>query len=128
MAHSDTSSDRPPPGSFAHASLAGAECVAGAMSLALLVACWVTPFLPMVDLPQHAAQLSIWVHQGDPLFSEPRRFLVNWRTPYLGAYLAARVFALGLGVLPALKLTVCGAVLLHLWAFWCVASKLGHSR
>ncbi len=98
------------------------------MSLALFVAFWVTPFLPMVDLPQHAAQLSIWVHQGDPLFAEPGRFLVNWRTPYLGAYLVARVFALGLGVVPALKLTIGCSVVLHLCAFWRLVVKLGYSR
>ncbi len=101
--------------------------IACALSLLLLVAFWVTPFLPMVDLPQHAAQLSIWVHQGDALFAEPGRFLVNWRTPYLGAYLVARVLAVGLGVLPALKLVIWGSVVAHWCAFGRVAVKLGYS-
>jgi hypothetical protein len=51
----------------------------------------------MVDLPQHAAQLSISLHQGAATFAESGRFLVNWRTPYLGAYLAGRLLAIGCG-------------------------------
>ena len=81
----------------------------------------------MVDLPQHAAQLSIWLHQNDATFAEPGRFLVNWRTPYLGAYLAARVLAVGFGVVPALKVVVWASLALHLTAFWALLEKLGYS-
>jgi hypothetical protein len=101
--------------------------VATALLLVLSIALWVTPYLPMVDLPQHAAQLSIWVHQGDPMFAEPGRFLVNWRTPYLGAYLVARVLAIGVGVLPALKVVVWASVALHFVAFWRLVVKLGYT-
>lgn len=102
-------------------------CVATGLLLVLSVALWVTPYLPMVDLPQHAAQLSVWLHQGDATFAEPGRFLVNWRTPYLGAYLAARVLAASFGVLAALKLVVWASVSLHLTTFWALVEKLGHS-
>jgi hypothetical protein len=102
--------------------------VATALLFVLTVALWVTPYLPMVDLPQHATQLSIWVHEGDPIFAEPGRFVVNWRTPYLGAYLVARVLAIGIGVLPALKVVIWASVTLHLLAFWGLLEKLGHSR
>ncbi len=100
--------------------------VATALLLVLSIALWVTPYLPMVDLPQHATQLSIWVHASDPLFAEPGRFLVNWRTPYLGAYLVARVLAICMGVLPALKVVVWASLTLHLVAFWRLVDKLGY--
>lgn len=102
--------------------------IAVGLLLSWSVACWLTPYLPMVDLPQHAAQLSIWLHDNDPTFAEPGRFEVNWRTPYLGAYLAARVLAIAVGVIPALKLVIVASVALHLWAFWRLVDKLGYSR
>jgi hypothetical protein len=105
-----------------------AQWIAGALLLVVTVALWVTPRVPMVDLPQHAAQLSIWVHEGDATFAEPGRFLVNWRTPYLGAYLVARVLAIRMGVLPALKVVVCASLAAHCVAFWRLVGKLGYSN
>lgn len=63
-------------------------------------------YLPMVDLPQHAAQLSSWVHLDDPRFGFREQFTVNFRTPYLLAYVLARPFVPLLGVLGALKLVI----------------------
>lgn len=77
---------------------------------ACLVPIWSSGHLPSVDLPQHAAQIALWVHHDDPTFLTPGVYRFNWLTPYLGAYLLARVFAVFLAVPTALKLTVSIAV------------------
>src|SRR4051794_31031522 len=44
----------------------------GALSFSalLLAAFFSVPYLPMVDMPQHAAQISIWLHLHDPRWAE----------------------------------------------------------
>ena len=62
--------------------------------------------LPMADLPQFAAQLSIWVHLDDPAYGFAELFEIHWFTPYLVAFLLARPFVGLLGVIGAVKLVV----------------------
>lgn len=85
--------------------------LAGLMALAAILL-WSPRFLPMVDLPQHAAQVAIWTHLDDPAFRFAEQPLVfNWLTPYLLGYSIARLLALALPVFVAMKLTVTLAVL-----------------
>jgi hypothetical protein len=98
------------------------------LSLLLLWAFFAVPYLPMVDLPQHAAQISIWQRLGDAASPEHRLFELNLRTPYLGAYVLARVLATWLGAVSALKLVVWLAVVGHFAAFSLLVRTLGHSR
>lgn len=96
------------------------------LSLALLAAFLAAPYLPMVDLPQHAAQISIWLHAGEAPFLGAEHFTLNLRTPYLAAYLLARWLAPWLGVLLALKLVVWLSVALHVVAFAVLVRRLGY--
>jgi hypothetical protein len=98
------------------------------LSLLLLVAFFAVPYLPMVDLPQHAAQISIWQRLGDAALPEHRIFELNLRTPYLGAYVLARALATWLGAVSALKLVAWLAVVGHLAAFSLLVRTLGHPR
>ncbi len=102
----------------------------GALSLGalLLAAFFSVSYLPMVDLPQHAAQISIWLHLHDPQWSEFQLFELNLRTPYLGAYALARGLAGLLGVVPALKVVVWLSVVGHWAAFDWLVRSLGHAR
>ncbi|HEX2672527.1 MAG TPA: hypothetical protein VHM25_16710, partial [Polyangiaceae bacterium] len=97
-------------------------------SALLLVAFFSVPYLPMVDLPQHAAQISIWLHLNDPRWSEFQLFELNFRTPYLGVYALARGLAGVVGVLPALKVVVWLSIVGHWAAFDWLVRSLGHSR
>src|ERR1041384_6260212 len=99
-----------------------------AFSALLLVAFSSVPYLPMVDLPQHAAQISIWLHLNDPQWAEFQLFELNLRTPYLGAYALARGLSGLVGVLPALKLVVWLSIVGHWAAFDWLVRSLGHSR
>jgi hypothetical protein len=98
------------------------------LSLLLLCAFFAVPYLPMVDLPQHAAQISIWQRLADPTLPEHRVFELNLRTPYIGAYVLARVLATWLGAVPALKLVAWLAVVGHFAAFSLLVRTLGHPR
>lgn len=94
---------------------------------ALLLAAFVaSPYLPMVDFPQHAAQIAVWLRLDDPAFSYSKVFELNLRTPYLTAYVAARLLASLLGVMTGLKLVVWASAVLHLIAFSRLVRRLGH--
>ncbi|HVW27945.1 MAG TPA: hypothetical protein VHC69_21425 [Polyangiaceae bacterium] len=92
----------------------------------LLAAFMATPYLPMVDLPQHAAQIAAWLRLDDSAFPYSKVFELNLRTPYLTAYVAARWLASAIGVLPALKVVVWASAALHLVAFSRLVRRLGH--
>ena len=102
----------------------GALC----FSALLLIAFFSVPYLPMVDLPQHAAQIAIWLHLHDPKWSEFQLFELNLRTPYLGVYALARGLSALLGVVPALKLAVWLSIVGHWAAFDWLVRSLGHAR
>jgi hypothetical protein len=71
---------------------------------------WGFRYLPMTDLPQHAAQLSILVHYNDLAYDFQRQFELNWTTPYLLSFALAWPFV-GLGIVPALKVLISLAII-----------------
>ncbi len=82
--------------------------------------------LPLVDLPQHAAQIAVWMRMGEPGSLEAEHFALNLRTPYLLAYPLARAIAPWLGAVIALKLMVWLAVVANMLALGALARRLGH--
>jgi hypothetical protein len=75
-----------------------AVCAAAAM-----IPIWSVKYLPMVDLPQHAAQISMWKHYDDPAFGFAEQVEFNILTPYLLAYCLARLLSTVLSVAAAWK-------------------------
>lgn len=75
------------------------------LSAAAIVPLWLTEYLPLVDLPQHAAQVATLKEllAGEPVVEA--EFMLNWFTPYLLAYL----LLLGLSVF--MPITVAAKVL-----------------
>jgi hypothetical protein len=71
-----------------------------------LLPLWSVKYPPMVDLPQHAAQISIWKNLHDPRFGFAEFFELELRTPYLATYALARLFAEVTSILVALKLVI----------------------
>jgi hypothetical protein len=71
---------------------------------------WVGDYMPMVDLPQHAAQLSIGLHWDDPEYGYPRFFRANWLTNQLFAYSLTRLFMSVLPLVTALECVLSVAV------------------
>jgi hypothetical protein len=82
-----------------------------ACAVAALVPIWSVRYLPMADLPQHAAQISIWLNLHDPAMGFADVFEVRWFVPYLLPYLVPLAVAKWIGILPALKVLVTLAVL-----------------
>ena len=68
-------------------------------------------YLPMVDMPQHAAQVTALrgLLTGDPMFTS--LFEINWFTPYLLGYLLLYLLSLVLPIMVATQLLVTCAVL-----------------
>jgi hypothetical protein len=81
--------------------------------------------LPLVDLPQHAWQLTSWlrIDAHDPAVTDLE---LNFRTPYLLAYPVARLLAVFLPVVTALKLTFGASVALQAITLRRLCQKLGH--
>jgi hypothetical protein len=82
--------------------------------------------LPLVDLPQHAAQVTSWLRLGDPNPGFSGRFELNLRTPYLLANALARLLAPLFGVVLALKLVVWLAIVGNMLALLALTRRLGH--
>jgi hypothetical protein len=96
-----------------------------ALTLVLVIALFAFRDVPMVDLPQHAAQIAAWLNWHDPLY-RTHELELNFRTPYLLAYPVARLFAPVVGVVFALKLVVAASVALHVVSFAHLVRRLGH--
>ncbi len=71
---------------------------------------WMTPYLPMVDLPQHAGQITALREflNGNPMFVD--EFTINWFTPYLLGYLLLYALSSVFSIAMSTKLLVAAAV------------------
>jgi len=67
---------------------------------------WLPQFPPMVDLPQHAAQVAMLLNLGKPDFPFSDLFHLNLFTPYLLGYGLVAVFTPMLGIVAACKLII----------------------
>jgi len=96
-----------------------------AIALALL---WVPKYLPMTDLPLHAAQIAVWRDYSDPRFGYGEIFERHYFTPYLLGYSIARVFAAFTTTLTAVKATATLAVLAVPWSLLRLTRVLSADR
>lgn len=76
----------------------------------LAVPLWSVEYLPMADLPQHAAQISIWTRWSDPELGYQQIYLRNWFTPYLFGYLLTVALTPFMTVKAALTTVITAAV------------------
>ncbi|HET8538438.1 MAG TPA: hypothetical protein VFL83_01070 [Anaeromyxobacter sp.] len=100
----------------------------GACALAALGALWGVKYLPMADLPQHAAQVSIWMHLDDPSYGYAREFEVNRFSPYLLGYALARLVATFTSVVVAVKIVVTLAILALPLSMQLLLDRVGGDR
>jgi hypothetical protein len=75
----------------------------GGAVLALL-ALWGVKYLPMTDLPQHAAQVSIVRNLHDPAFGFEGHYEIHWFTPYCLGTLIPLLLSECFGLLTSMKL------------------------
>ena len=78
---------------------------------AALVPIWSVTYLPMNDLPQHAAQIFMWQHYDDPQYDFSRNLEFQWLNPYLLGYALWRLLACFLSIPVAAQVVVSLAVL-----------------
>lgn len=101
------------------------ERLFGAALLISVVPLWLTPFLPFVDLPQHAALVS-GLHEllrGNPLFVAD--FEINWFTPYITGYLLLFLLSSVLPIVAATKLALSLAIIAFPWVTGLLLRELG---
>jgi len=79
--------------------------------LFLVLPLWTVEYLPMVDLPQHAAQVSVMKHLNDPAFGYRDIYKLNLFTPYLLGYGLAWLLSALVSVQTALRIVISVAVL-----------------
>lgn len=104
------------------------HALALAVPLVLLVTFLVARDLPLVDLPQHAAQIATWVRWDAQVPEIVGRYELNFRTPYLLAYPLARALSPLVGAVTALKLVVWLAIVGNQLALTGLARRIGHDR
>jgi hypothetical protein len=97
-------------------------------SLAALGLLWIPKYLPLCDLPQHAAQIAIWKHIDDPAYGFGDVFELQYFTPYLLGYGLARLFAELFSVLVAMKLVLTLTVLGLPWSLRRLLEVTGGDR
>lgn len=91
----------------------------------LLIGFFAVRDLPLVDLPQHALQISRWCGI-DAARADAANLVLNFRTPYLLAYPIVRALAAFLPVLTALKLVLWASVVALAAALGRLCRELGH--
>jgi hypothetical protein len=80
--------------------------VAAALGVAALL-CLVFRYLPVIDLPQHYAMVSIIAHHGDPAYGFGDRYVFDFLgRPYATVYLLAAAMARIMPLAAAMRLTV----------------------
>jgi len=99
----------------------------GVCTFLVCLALWTVEYLPLIDLPQHAAQVSMWQRMGTPGTLESRSLELNWFTPYLLAYSLARILAVVVSVHTAfVTLATIAVVALPLSILFAVRHVGGH--
>jgi len=93
--------------------------------LASVVPLWLTPFLPLVDVPQHAAQVAS-LHEllrGNPLFTADLE--INWFTPYVMGYLLLFAVSTVLPIVTATKVVLSAAIIAVPWVTGALLREIG---
>ena len=96
-----------------------------AATLLAVLPLWLTPYLPLVDAPQHAAQVAS-LHEllrGNPVFTADLE--INWFTPYLVGYLLLFAVSSVLPIVVATKVVLSAALIAFPWVTGLVLRELG---
>ena len=96
------------------------KIIFGLCSLLTLWVLWSVKYLPMVDLHQHAAQISIIKNISNPAFGFQEQFFIDRFIPYVFPYYFALFFNYFVDILSALKIVLTLAILgvpLSMWFF-----------
>jgi len=106
---------------------ADALVLAGVTAAAVLCAAF--RYLPMIDLPQHFAMVSIIAHHGDPAYGFADRFTFDfWGRPYATVYLLGAGLTRILGLAAAMRAVVALCTVAPIIGLWALLAALGRPR
>jgi hypothetical protein len=98
----------------------------GLLSLASAVPLFVAGYIPLQDLPQHAAAVRVITDFGDPVLRFRELFeLYPLSTPYWSVYALSSLLSLGFGPLVALKLVLAASLVALPYALRALLRELG---
>lgn len=91
--------------------------------------CLVFRYLPMVDLPQHYAMVSVFTHAQDPAYGFAERFTFDLaHRPYASVYLVAAALAKLLPLAAALRIVVAACTILPIVGLRALLAATGRPR
>ncbi len=101
----------------------------GAALAATAAVCLVFRYLPMVDLPQHYAMVSVFAHFRDPAYGFAERFTFDLaHRPYASVYLVAAGLAKVLPLAAAMRIVVAMCTLLPVVGVRALLAATGRPR
>ncbi|HSN29665.1 MAG TPA: hypothetical protein VLT45_25435, partial [Kofleriaceae bacterium] len=101
----------------------------GAALAASAAVCLVFRYLPMVDLPQHYAMVSVFAHFRDPAYGFAERFTFDLaHRPYASVYLVAAGLAKVLPLAAAMRIVVAMCTLLPVVGVRALLAATGRPR
>ncbi|WP_455221668.1 hypothetical protein [Kaarinaea lacus] len=80
------------------------DYVLAILSIISIIPMWLVDYMPMVDMPQHAAQIQVLLNYSNPDANYHELFRLNYFTPYLTGYGALYFFSLFVDISTASKL------------------------
>ncbi|MBK7400827.1 MAG: hypothetical protein IPJ34_32385 [Myxococcales bacterium] len=105
------------------------DALVGVALVAVAVVCLVFRYLPMVDLPQHHAMVSILRHHGDPAWDFAHRYTFDFvGRPYATVYWLAAALALVFPLRIAMGLVVALATVAPFLGLWALLRALERPR
>ncbi|CAN5923424.1 hypothetical protein BH11MYX3_BH11MYX3_35890 [soil metagenome] len=91
--------------------------------------CLLFRYLPMVDLPQHYAMVSVFVHHSDPVYGFADRFFFDLaHRPYASVYLAAAALAKVVPLAVAMRVVVAVCTVLPIIGLRALLAATGRPR
>jgi hypothetical protein len=93
------------------------------------IACIACRYLPMVDLPQHYAMVSILRHHHDPAWDFARRYTFDFlRRPYATVYWFAAALSFVMPLAAAMRITVALCTIAPFAGLWALLRALDRPR
>lgn len=105
------------------------DLLVGVALVAVALVCVVFRYLPMVDLPQHYAMVSIMRHHGDPAWGFAQRYTFDFLgRPYATVYFLATALSWVMPLGAAMRITVALCVVAPFAGLWALMHALDRPR
>lgn len=95
----------------------------GLTAIACIVPLWSSAYLPFTDLPQHAAQLTVFTRFSDASLPFQQWFQLNFFTPYSAFFFVARMFSTVFDPITSIRIVLSIIVIAFPVSFYALLSE-----